>query len=77
MTSGLPEFEGAGPFKDQSSKVKAAIVMAATQDLVASNKGKKNEGAKLFFGGYLDEKPEVYKAASPITHSAAARCCAS
>lgn len=68
MTSGLPEFEGAGPFKDQSSQVKAAIVMAATQDLVASNEGKKNEGAKLFFGGYLDEKPEVYKAASPITH---------
>lgn len=68
MTTGLTEFEGKGPFQDQSSKVKAAIVMAATQDLVASNQGKKNEGALLFFGGYLDDKPEVYKAASPITH---------
>lgn len=68
MTSGLPEFEGEGPFKDQPSTVKAAIVMAATQDLVTSNEGKKNEGAKLFFGGYLDEKREVYQAASPITH---------
>lgn len=68
MTSGLPEFEGEGPFKDQSSTVKAAIVMAATQDLVTSNVGKKNEGAMLFFGGTLEEKPEVYKAASPITH---------
>ncbi|GAA5147927.1 hypothetical protein GCM10023213_43340 [Prosthecobacter algae] len=68
MTSGLAEFEGEGPFKDQSSAVKAAIVMAATQDLVASNVGKKNEGAILFFGGSLEEKPEVYKTASPITH---------
>lgn len=68
MTSGLAEFEGEGPFMDQSSVVKAAIVMAATQDLVASNVGKKNEGAVLFFGGSLEEKPEVYKAASPITH---------
>jgi len=68
MTSALPEFEGEGPFKDQPSTVKAAIVMAATQDLVASNVGKKNEGAMLFFGGTLEEKPEVYKAASPITH---------
>lgn len=68
MTSGLPEFEGEGPFKDQPSTVKAAIVLAATQDLVASNVGKKNEGAMLFFGGSLEEKPEVYEAASPITH---------
>jgi acetyl esterase/lipase len=68
MTSGLPEFEGAGPFKDQSSAVKACIVMAATQDLIASNTGKKNEGAVLFFGANADEKPDLYKAASPITH---------
>ncbi len=68
MTSGLPEFEGDGPFKDQSSAVKACIVMAATQDLVAANTGKKNEGALLFFGTNCDEKPDLYKAASPITH---------
>ena len=68
MTSGLGEFEGEGPFKEQSSTVKAAIVLAATQDLVAANVGKKSEGAILFFGGSIEEKPEVYKAASPITH---------
>lgn len=68
MTSGQPEFEGAGPFKDQASTVKAAIVMAATQDLVASFTGKKNEGAELFFGSTIEEKPDLYKAASPITH---------
>jgi pectinesterase len=68
MTTGLAEFEGEGPFKDQSSSVKACIVMAATQDLIAANTGKKNEGAVLFFGASADEKPDLYKAASPITH---------
>ncbi|MCW0218641.1 MAG: alpha/beta hydrolase [Prosthecobacter sp.] len=68
ITTGLPEFEGEGPFKDQSSAVKAGIVMAATQDLVASNTGKKSENSVLFFGGTIEEIPEVYKAASPITH---------
>lgn len=68
MTSGLKEFDGAGPFKDQPSTVKAAIVMAATQDLVASYGDKPNEGAVLFFGGSGKDMPEVYKAASPITH---------
>lgn len=75
MTSGLttPAFEGDAdpakrPFADQSSTVKACIVMAATQDLVAANQGKKNEGALLFFGATADEKPDLYKEASPITH---------
>lgn len=68
MTGGLPEFEGDGPFKEQSSAVQACIVMAATQDLVAANTGKKNEGALQFFGAQCDEKPDLYKAASPITH---------
>lgn len=68
MTSGLAEFEGEGPFKGQSSAVKACIVMAATQDLIAANVGKTNEGTVLFFGASVDEKPEIYKAASPITH---------
>lgn len=68
MTTGLPEFEGEGPFKDQSSAVKACIVMAATQNLVDSNYFQKNESAILFFGGNALEKPEVYKEASPINH---------
>lgn len=65
MTSGLPEFEGAGPFKDQSSTVKAAIVMAATQDLVASFTGKKNEGAELFFGSSIEESQTCIKPLLP------------
>lgn len=68
MTSELPEFEGPGPHREFSSAVRACIVMAATQDLVAANKGKTNEGAVLFFGGSCDEKPQTYAQASPITH---------
>jgi pectinesterase len=68
MTGGLPEFEGEGPFKDQSSAVKACIVMAATQDLMAANSAKTNESAVLFFGASAQDKPEIYQAASPITH---------
>jgi pectinesterase len=67
-TSGLADFEGSGPFSDQSSVVKAAIVMAATQDLVAANMAKTNENALLFFGATCADKPELYAAASPITH---------
>ena len=68
MTTGLKEFDGRGPFADQSTSIKAAIVMAATQDLMASNLGKTNANAIAFFGGSLDQVPDVYKAASPITH---------
>jgi pectinesterase len=68
MTTGLAGFEGDGPFKDQSSAVKACIVMAATQDLIASNRDKTGEGSVLFFGASAQDKPEIYTAASPITH---------
>ena len=68
MTSGLAGFEGEGPFKGYSSAVKACIVMAATQDLMAANAEKTNEGAVLFFGGSAQENPDIYRAASPITH---------
>jgi pectinesterase len=68
MTSGLKEFDGDGPFKDQSSAVQACIVMAATQDLVAAYQTKESPSAVAFFGGPYADKPEIYKAASPITH---------
>jgi acetyl esterase/lipase len=68
MTAGLPEFEGHGPHRDQSSGVKACIVMAATQDMLAANREKSSTNAIAFFGGTAAEKPDVYRAASPITH---------
>ena len=68
MTSGQPEFEGDGPNQDQSSAVQACIVMAATQDLIAANAAKTSDGAVAFFGATCAEKPEIFRAASPIAH---------
>lgn len=68
MTSGLKEFDGDGPFKDQSSEIQACIVMAATQDLVAAYQTKESASAVTFFGSNYADNPELYKQASPITH---------
>ncbi|HEY3901752.1 MAG TPA: alpha/beta hydrolase [Chthoniobacter sp.] len=68
MTNGLPEFEGDGPNRDQSSAVQAAIVMAGSQDLVAANKEKSGAGAVAFLGATYQEKPDLYVQASPIVH---------
>ncbi|HYF34332.1 MAG TPA: alpha/beta hydrolase [Prosthecobacter sp.] len=68
MTAGLKEFEGDGPCQGQSSAVKACIVMAATQDMFTAHREKTSESVSLFFGGSAADHPEVYKAASPITH---------
>jgi len=68
MTGGLPQFEGDGPNREQTSAVKACIVMAATQDMLAANKDKSSTNAIAFFGGTAAQKPDVYRAASPITH---------
>ncbi len=68
MTNGLSEYEGDGPNRDQSSAVKAAIVMAGSQDLIAANKDKSNPSAVAFLGGTYQEKPEIYEQASPLQH---------
>ena len=68
MTGGKAEFEGDGLNQEFSSTVQACIVMAATQDLVAASKDKTPANAIAFFGGPCSALPDVYKAASPITH---------
>lgn len=68
MTTGKPEFEGEGPNREQSSMVKAAIVMAATQDFTAANLQKTSEAVAAFVGATLAEKPELFAQISPITH---------
>lgn len=68
MTTGKKEFDGDGPFKDQNTDIKAAIVMAGPADLVAMNKDKTGEGSLLFFGVTAQENPALYAAASAITH---------
>jgi pectinesterase len=68
MTGGKPEFEGDGPHREQSSAVKACIVMAATQDMFAANKDKSSTNAIAFFGAACADNPEIYRRASPINH---------
>jgi pectinesterase len=68
MTTGKKEFDGPGPFPEQTTDIQACIVMAATQDLVAANQDKTNDNARLFFGATCQEKPDLYAQASPITH---------
>jgi pectinesterase len=68
MTSGKPEFEGDGPNRQQSSAVRACIVMAATQDLVAANEQKTSEAVAAFLGATVAENRELFVRASPITH---------
>ena len=68
MTTGKPEFEGEGPNKEQSSAVKAAIVMAATQDFTAANLQKTSDAVAAFVGATLVEKPALFAEISPITH---------
>jgi pectinesterase len=68
MTSGLPDFEGEGPNRNQSSGVQACVVMAATQDLTAGTAAKTSDALVAFFGGSMKDRPEVYREASPITH---------
>jgi pectinesterase len=68
LTSGKKEFEGDGPLPEIDSTVQACIVMAATQDLLEANRTKTNAGAVAFFGATCEEKPDLYRQASPITH---------
>lgn len=68
LTSGKREFEGTGVNAETDSSVQACIVMAATQDLVEANLKKSTPSAIAFFGKPCEEDPELYKAASPITH---------
>jgi pectinesterase len=67
MTGGMKELEGDGGNPDQSTAIKACVVMAGGMDLVAANKEKNNEGTIQFIGP-ISEKRDLYVQASPITH---------
>ncbi len=67
MTGGKKALEGTGGSPEQSTVVKACVVMAATMDMVTSNKEKNGEAQILFFGPFA-EKQSVYAEASPLTH---------
>lgn len=67
MTGGVTALEGDGGNAEQSTAVKACVVMAATMDLVEANKTSNSEGYVLFFGP-IAENRDTYVEASPITH---------
>jgi acetyl esterase/lipase len=67
MTGGLKELEGDGGFGDESTELKACVVMAATMDLLKANKEKNGESHVKFFGP-IGEKRAMYLQASPIQH---------
>lgn len=67
MTGGIADLEGEGGNPEQSTRVKACVVMAATMDLVEANKTSNSEGYVLFFGP-IGENRDAYVEASPITH---------
>jgi acetyl esterase/lipase len=67
MTGGMKELEGTGGHDDQSTAIKACVVMAATMDLIAANEEKNSESAVEFFGP-ISEKKQIYFQASPISH---------
>lgn len=67
MTGDVKALEGDGGNANQSTAIKACVVMAATMDLLEANKDKNNEGTVQFLGP-IAEKRDVYAEASPITH---------
>lgn len=67
LTGGLKALEGTGGNPEQSTEIKACVVMASTMDLIAANKDKNSEGHITFFGP-ISENRDVYVEASPITH---------
>ncbi len=67
MTGEMKELEGAGGNPDQSTAIKACVVMASTMDLIEANKDKNSEGHILFFGPIAENRP-LYVEASPIQH---------
>jgi acetyl esterase/lipase len=61
--------EGSGGHADQSSKVQAVVAFFRPTDLAAKDfPANVNGMIHDFLGGLPDEKPEVFRAASPITY---------
>jgi pectinesterase len=68
MTGEIRELEGTGGNPDQSTAIKACVVMASTMDLIEANKTTNSEGHVLFFGPIADNRP-LYLQASPIEYA--------
>jgi acetyl esterase/lipase len=67
MTGGVKSLEGDGGNPDQSTAIKACVVMAATMDLIEAN-AKSNGAGYVEFFGPIGDKRDLYVEGSPITH---------
>jgi pectinesterase len=67
MTGDVKSLEGNGGNPDQSTGLKACVVMAGGMDLVKANEPKNGEGTIQFIGP-ISEKRDLYIEASPISH---------
>jgi acetyl esterase/lipase len=68
VTGNVPEFEGDGPNKDQSSKVQAVVSFYGPSDFTKSY-GRSVDAAEvlpLFLGGDLEHAREMHLRASPL-----------
>lgn len=70
-TAGLPEFEGAGGWKDASSRVSAVVSFFGPSDFTRGWAGFSPgvlAAGIAFLGGGPEQRADVYRRASPITH---------
>jgi len=74
-TADDPRYEGTGGWTNESSRVNAVVSFFGPSDFMGGiGKFHNNDGSRgnfdvvKFLGGLPDEKPDVYRAASPITH---------
>ena len=71
-TNATARFEGAGPHPDESSDVQAVVDFDGLADFTGPellDQQRQKPGAPArFLGGSFEEKPEVWRDASPLTH---------
>lgn len=71
LSGGEPEFEGAGGWPAESSRVQSAVGLSAPIDLAWVDRGAQLPGPQIlqFLGGAPHQVPDVYALASPHTHA--------
>ena len=73
-SGGIPELEGDGGHAEFSSRIQAAIPMGAQTDLLSERTKQisavedRGQIWRQFLGGTQEERPDVYRLASPLTH---------
>ena len=70
----LPALQGTGGHADRSSRLQAAVVLAGPMELATgpvaekSRKQPQQSNSNLWLGKTVDEAPDLYRLASPLSH---------